>query len=563
MSSLTLRTKLMALLLSALLAVVAIGGVTIVGIEHLRKSGSDIYERAFVDMGMLSELQLTFERQRGLVSRAPAELDLDRLSEQLSEFDQLTASLQTRIEDYQAMDQDSALSQGVQGLAVKLNVYHEVSAEVYASAESFDSENAIALVAGPVSEAAAAVSADLATLARTTEGIARGTVETMQADSGLIQQGMAGVAALLLIVLGGGGYWFISFGVSRPITDLAATMDELANGNREVEIPSLGRHDEIGAMSAAVQIFKKNAIENERLQKHAKEQEQRVDQDRRQALNDLAGTFESSVASVIDDILVQINELGAKGQIVTEASDRTKTDAGFVLDRSDQTSNNVATIATAVEQLSASIREISVQTSSAQEMTSSSARDAQKAMGEATTLAKATEEVGGIIQLINDIAEQTNLLALNATIEAARAGNAGKGFAVVASEVKSLANQTAQATEEISSKISSIQNVAESMARIIGAVDSGMSSMDEIASGIAVAVEEQGSATDEISQNIAQAADGTKEVSQSMAQVDSCARDTGSAVAGMVEINQHLADRAQQLKAETERFLASVRQETA
>jgi len=185
--------------------------------------------------------------------------------------------------------------------------------------------------------------------------------------------------------------------------------------------------------------------------------------------------------------------------------------------------------------------------------------EADKNNAQVQSLATAAQKIGDVVKLINDIAGQTNLLALNATIEAARAGEAGKGFAVVASEVKSLANQTAKATEEIAAQIAGVQNATEQVVGAIKAIGGTIEQINGVSTSIASAVEEQGAATQEIARNVQQAAAGTTEVSSNIAAVSQAAQHTGTAAGQVLDASHKLGRQAQTMRAKVDEFLAAIK----
>jgi methyl-accepting chemotaxis protein len=225
----------------------------------------------------------------------------------------------------------------------------------------------------------------------------------------------------------------------------------------------------------------------------------------------------------------------------------------------EQASTNVATVASASEQLSGSISEISRQVAQSTQIAHLAVSEVEGANEKVQGLADAAKKIDEVVALITDIADQTNLLALNATIEAARAGDAGKGFAVVASEVKNLANQTARATEEISAQISGIQGATEDAVRAIGAIGGTIAKMSEIASAISAAVEEQGAATQEIARNVEHASSGTTEVSNTIREVSSSAEDTGVEASEIRTSANNLTDQSDRLSNEVQNFLKAIR----
>ena len=245
--------------------------------------------------------------------------------------------------------------------------------------------------------------------------------------------------------------------IVNPIAGMTSAMQKLAGGDKTVEIPAKTRTDEIGTMAAAVQVFKDNMIEAERLRGEQEAMKKRAEAEQRAAMNKLADEFESSVKGIVQTVSSASTELQSTAQSMSATAEETQRQATAVAAASEQASTNVQTVASAAEELSSSIAEISRQVSESTKIAGSAAEEANRTNVQIKGLAEAAQKIGDVVKLISDIAGQTNLLALNATIEAARAGEAGKGFAVVASEVKSLATQTAKATEDISARIGEIQ----------------------------------------------------------------------------------------------------------
>ena len=273
-----------------------------------------------------------------------------------------------------------------------------------------------------------------------------------------------------------------------------------------------------------------------------------------------ADKFQGSVGGVVASLAQAAGHLQASARQVSSAADRSNQRAISVSRASDQATDNVNTVAAAAEELSASIGEIARQVGKSSQIAGDAVRQAGETSATMRTLAQAADRIGEVVRLINDIASQTNLLALNATIEAARAGEAGKGFAVVASEVKSLANQTASATEDIKSQVTEIQSVAAQAVDAISSIDTTIREIDAIGAAIAASVQQQGAATNEIARNVQQAATGTAEVSSNIAGVTEAAGETGRTASEVLEAATSLGRQADQLRSEVEGFLRQVRQ---
>ncbi len=274
---------------------------------------------------------------------------------------------------------------------------------------------------------------------------------------------------------------------------------------------------------------------------------------------EMADNFESNVKTVVESVASASTEMEMSARTLSATAEEASSQSTAVAAASEEASTNVQTVAAAAEQLAQSVEEVGRQVQQSSTIASNAVSEAQKTNEEVEGLATAAEKIGEVVGLINDIASQTNLLALNATIEAARAGDAGKGFAVVATEVKSLADQTATATEDISSQISAIQNATENAVKSIKGISGTIGELSEISSAIASAVEEQSAATREIAQSVEQAAAGTADVSQNITGVTSGAQQTGDASAQVLEAASELSKQAETLRSQVDGFLVEVR----
>ena len=274
---------------------------------------------------------------------------------------------------------------------------------------------------------------------------------------------------------------------------------------------------------------------------------------------EMADNFESNVKTVVESVASASTEMEMSARTLSATAEEASSQSTAVAAASEEASTNVQTVAAAAEQLAQSVEEVGRQVQQSSTIASNAVSEAQKTNEEVEGLATAAEKIGEVVGLINDIASQTNLLALNATIEAARAGDAGKGFAVVATEIKSLADQTATATEDISSQISAIQNATENAVKAIKGISGTIGELSEISSAIASAVEEQSAATREIAQSVEQAAAGTADVSQNITGVTSGAQQTGDASAQVLEAASELSKQAETLRSQVDGFLVEVR----
>ncbi|MBE0530721.1 MAG: MCP four helix bundle domain-containing protein [Rhodospirillales bacterium] len=369
---------------------------------------------------------------------------------------------------------------------------------------------------------------------------------------------IAVVASVVGFVLGIMAAWAIGNGISRPIQAMTSAMTRLAGKDMEVAIPATDHKDEVGDMAKAVQVFKDNMIEADRLAEEQRKT-QEVQAARAKRVEALCKEFDATSSEAVKSVASAATELEGSSEAMSATAEETTRQAAAVAAASEQASANVQTVASASEELASSISEISRQVSQASQIASGAVRQGEQTNVKVQGLATAATKIGEVVALITDIAEQTNLLALNATIEAARAGDAGKGFAVVASEVKNLANQTAKATDEIGAQIAGIQTATKEAVTAIEVIVKTISEIDSISSSIASAVEEQGAATQEIARNVEQAAAGTQEVSSNIGGVSQAANDTGAAATQIQGASGELSRQSETLRNEVEKFLANIR----
>jgi methyl-accepting chemotaxis protein len=374
--------------------------------------------------------------------------------------------------------------------------------------------------------------------------------------SSLLRLGATGGIVLLVMLLAA---WVINRDITVSLGGLKVAMDRLAHGDLAAAIPGAGRRDEMGAMASAVGVFKDSMIEAERLRVEQREAETRAQAEKKAALAGMANQFEASVKNVVQSVSTAAGEMHSSAQSMSATAEETSRQSTAVAMASEEASTNVQTVASATEELSSSIAEISRQVAESTRIAGEAVAEAKQTNDQVQALAVAAQKIGDVVKLINDIAGQTNLLALNATIEAARAGEAGKGFAVVASEVKSLATQTAKATEEITEQIKGIQTATSDSVRAIGSIGETIGKINGIATAIAAAVEEQGAATREITRNVLEASKGTAEVNGNIGGVTKAVEETGRATEMVLRASGDLSKQAETLRSEVDRFLASIR----
>ncbi len=383
--------------------------------------------------------------------------------------------------------------------------------------------------------------------------------DQLTADSIFSRNLVLSLSGMGLALFGGLAFYISRFTIAGPIGQLTGAVAEVAGGNLTVAVPGLNRGDEIGKLAAGLETFKANAIRARDLEEEAKQVEKRAEEDRRRAMMQLADNFESSVMGVVSLVASAATELNANAQSLAAGAEQARSQTGIVSAATEQTSANVQTVAASAEEMTSSIGEITRQVGSSASIARAAAERAQGTNKTIQNLAAEADAIGAVVKLIAEIASQTNLLALNATIEAARAGDAGKGFAVVASEVKSLASQTAKATEDISTRINSIQQATNNAVTATLEITRTIGEINQIATAIAAAVEEQDAATREIARNVQQAAVGTQEIANNITGVQQTSHETSQSASNVLDAAGTLSREAETLRREVDGFIQRVR----
>ena len=448
---------------------------------------------------------------------------------------------------------DEKVGQGLKEAAGLLDDYRQALTKLVDNAKEIDelvaemADSAAAIVKG-----AGAMKADLLSDQQRLEAESDATIgETERLILTLAAGGFLLGAALALV---------LGRGISRPMSEMCKAMRELAGGNFDVVLPGLGRRDELGEMAGAVEEFKMQAIVKAERDAEAQDNQNKAAAAARRAeLIRFADQFEAAVGAIVSSVSASAVQLEQAAGTLTRTAETTQSLSSQVAGTSEEASSSMQSVATATEELSASVDEIGRRVRDSNKIAEAAVLQAQQTDGRIGKLSRAAQEIGDVVKLITAIAEQTNLLALNATIEAARAGDAGRGFAVVASEVKSLANQTAKATDEISTHIAGMQGATQESVAAIKEIGGTIGQISSIAAEIAGAVEQQSSATQEIARSVQSVAQGTQEAAANIMQVNRGATETGSASEEVLNSAKTLSTESAQLREELDRFMANIR----
>ncbi|VAX03597.1 Methyl-accepting chemotaxis protein [hydrothermal vent metagenome] len=411
----------------------------------------------------------------------------------------------------------------------------------------------------------------------------------LKSESEANTQMITGIMVLITaLLIGISAFWLVVKRITRPLTCLGDTMYEISHGDLDSEILGIDRRDEIGSMARSLQVFKEAAVEKlrheaeeqkaaeerqikkerkaiatreeeEKLRQQEEDRERNLRETRQAEMLALADNFESSVMEIVSSVAAASSEMEKNARDMSSVAEETTHQATSVTAASEQTSSNIQTVASAAEELSASVKEISQQIIQSNEYSSNAVSETEKATVEIQGLVEAAQKIGDVISLINDIAEQTNLLALNATIEAARAGEAGKGFAVVASEVKSLASQTATATDEITIQVGSMRDATEKAVSAIAGIQNVIKRIDDTSISISSAMEEQDASTQEIARNVSEVSAGTQEVTSNIHVMSDGAKSTGTAANAVLDSAHNMSAQSAELRLQLEKFLEKIR----
>ena len=386
-------------------------------------------------------------------------------------------------------------------------------------------------------------------------GIAMAELDSILVQAIVAMAIAAGIAALIILL----ATMLLVRQVTKPLKAVAETLTVLADGGTNIEVQYADRADEIGVIARTIDVFRTNRIERRQLEADRLNAEKAATEQRKAELSQFVEAFRTKIGGIIEQVMNSSHRFEKDAQQLSVTAHSTAEMSGQSADASRQASEHVRSAATASDELTHSITEISRRVQDSNNVAAGAVKQASATDERMAELSAAGDRIGDVVKLITSIAEQTNLLALNATIEAARAGDAGRGFAVVAQEVKNLAGQTAKATDEISSHIVNMQRATGESVEAIKAIGQTIERISEITTSISAAVEEQGAATQNIAHGVQAAAGGTLEVAENIERVARDAGATETTSGQMLQSAKALSEVSIHLRDAVEEFLDSVR----
>lgn len=538
------------------LLTVVLGIVTLNGMSTLADLTAKMYRHPFTVTNAVLRVE---ENVVGIRSRLK-DLALPRGTERIDAVVGDVARRNQSIDENFAIVRERFLGDqsDIDTAIASLSAWRETQTAVISRMRRGDQTGAASLITGDLADQAEAIESDIAGLV----AFALNKAGEYRAFSESERDHVFAVAQTLLVVVviaGASIALLITRSMVNPLNALRSTMATLAQGTIVEELPALDRGDEIGEMARSVQVFKENAAAKRQLELDQEAAKRQADEERHEMMVGMADDFESNVGKVVKQVAESVGDVEKAANAMVEAVVRTTERSEAVSSAANSAAANAHAVAAAAEQMSSSIAEIGQQVSQSSRIASAAAEEARVTRERVEALAEAGRKIGEVIALIEEIAAKTNVLALNATIEAARAGDAGKGFAVVAHEVKSLANQTGNATQDIAAHIGTIQQATAEAVAAMERIGNTIGEVDQVTTAIAGAVEQQDAATREISMNTHQAASGAEDVSKNIEEITRITAETNESSETVLNAARGLTQETRTLGQEVNALLVSVR----
>ena len=553
-------SKLYGTIIASLIALCVISVIAVSATDHVRDLGDTLYDQSQRSAAAQLHVSIDVERAISDVHAAPAELDLKQLDTKRKRFNAKLSEIPAVLHGVTDHGADGALLATATDVTGAIDRFAAAGGKVFDSAAAFAQPDAIAALAKDVAPAEARLQSALDAFGKQLSLQSLSEDEAIQSAAALIWNIVVVLALALTVAIAAASYLVVSRGVVRPIVAINQVMQRLSGGDLGAAIPHAARADEIGDMARAVQVFKQHTEEAERLT--AEREAARAARETRSAMMEQhTQDFGGSVSGVMAALAASAESMRRAADAMSAASGAVHTEAHSTAEAAARSSQDLMTVASAVEELTSSVREISRQVAASADASHQAAGRAEASRATMQSLADAADRIGDVVRMISDIAGQTNLLALNATIEAARAGEAGKGFAVVAAEVKALATQTGKATDEIGAQIQTVRGATSDAVRAMNEISDMIARMEQVSAAIAAAVEQQSTTAHEIAASVQGVSGATTGTAQAMEHVVLMADKAGAISRDVLTGATEISRGENTLRSEVDRFLAAVRDE--